>query len=223
MSERRARRAGQLGLIRGCCAGLVLLLVLIGLAAYVADRALASPDLGPAPSGPDHGDSEAAIAATVAVGLAAQLLAQPHGVVTLSEHDLTVLADAHNPHPDRYRNVAVRVRGGQLVVSAYDPVGPFSTTAVARLTVGLDPAGAPGSVRVSLTEVDAGQLALPGWIRDRIAGQLESAISLDPLFSSNPALQALRGNLECLLVAADGVRIGMHRPGSAAAPSVCQT
>ena len=70
------------------------------------------------------------IALTLAAHLAPQLATTPHGAVTLSEHDLTVLAQQHNPHPDRYSNLAVRVRDRLLVISANDHYGPFTVTPV---------------------------------------------------------------------------------------------
>jgi len=215
------RPAGQRGLVRGCCAGLVILVSLIGFAAYLADRVIAAPDLGPPPAGPNHGDTQTTIAISLAAALISQLLTQPHGMVTLSEHDLTVLAQAHNPHPDRYRNIAARVRNSEVLVSADDGVGPITTTAVAHLAVGLLAEGSPGGLEVRLTELDAGQLTLPGWLKDRFAGQIDSAIGLNPLFGT-AAWQTLRTDIECLLVAGDGIRIGVHRPGTAASPAACE-
>ena len=63
----------------------------------------------------------------------------PHGVVVLSEQDLTVLAIANNPHPDEFRDLQVRVRGGLVVVSAQVSAGPFTPTAVAHISLSLQP------------------------------------------------------------------------------------
>ena len=52
------RRWHGRGGVRGCCAGLILLLVVVGGLAFVADRALAAPLLGPRPAGPSHGANE---------------------------------------------------------------------------------------------------------------------------------------------------------------------
>src|SRR5438270_491856 len=82
-------------------------------------------------AGPDDGSSQQAIAATLATQLAGHLLASAasphkgHAAVTLSEHDLTVLATANNPHPDRFHNVQARVRNGLVLVSADTSVGPL--------------------------------------------------------------------------------------------------
>jgi len=55
-------RRGERGIAHGCCAGLVLLILLAAVGTFLADRALAAPVLGAAPAGPTHGDSELAIA-----------------------------------------------------------------------------------------------------------------------------------------------------------------
>ena len=35
------------------------------------------------------------------------------------------------------------------------------------------------------------------------------------------ALRALRASIECVVIAPDGVRVGVHRPGTAADAGVC--
>lgn len=217
----RPARRPERGLVRGCCLLIILLVVLLGAAAYFADRALAAPSLGPSPAGPDHGDTEAAIAAALGVQLAAELLTESHAVVTLSEHDLTVLAQAHNPHPNSLTNLTARVRDGLVVITADHPFGPFTVSPVARIAVALVSPGTSPSVSVTIVELDVGQLVLPGFIRDREVGSLAPTLSLNPLFSSSAALQALKANLECIVVASDGVRVGVHRPATAPDPSVC--
>ena len=202
--------------MRGCCLGVVLLIVLLGLSAFVVDRALAAPNLGAAPGGSDDGETQVAIAVSLGAQLARQLLTQPHGVVTLSEHDLTVLAREHNPHPDRLRNVVARVRDGFLLLSALTDYGPLTVTVVAHVGVDLQPGG--GRLDAKVVSVDVGDLQLPGFLQDHVVGS--PTISLDQLFTS-PALQVLRANIECVVVAPDGLRVGVHRPGTAASPSVC--
>ena len=211
-------RAGELGIVRGCCAGIVLLLAVLGFIAFLIDRAVASPDLGPPPGGRDDGDSQLAIATTLGARLAGELIAQPHGVVTLSEHDLTILAQEHNPHPDRYRDVLARVRDGLVDVSADTSFGPLNLTVVARVGVALEGAGATQQLAAHVNRFDVGALQVPGWLQEHIIGS--PVISLDQLFS-NPALRALRANIECVTVASDGVRIGVHRPLTAGDSRVC--
>jgi hypothetical protein len=208
-------------LIRGCCLGLLLLVGLIGYTAYVIDRAVASPDLGAAPRGPSHGDSELAIAATLAPQLAAKLLVQPHATVELSEHDLTVLVMANNPKPNDYRNVMARVRDGTLLVSADISIGPFSPTTAVRVKLLFDNTAGQAHLTSQVSDVAVGQMALPGWLRDRFVNQVMQSTSLDPLFGGDTALQAVASHVECVAVTATGVRIGIHRPGVLADASIC--
>ena len=214
-------RCAQSGVVRGCCLLIVLVVAVLGASAFIADRALAAPSLGATPAGPDHGESEAAIALTLGAQLAAELLAQPDGVVTLSEHDLTVLARAHNPHPNSLRNVSARVRDGLVVVEAEHHYGPFTVMPVARISVALSTAASAPLIATHMVELDVGELTLPGFIRDRLVGSLAPALSVNPLFARSAAMRALRAYLECVVVAQDGVRIGVHRPGTTPQPSVC--
>jgi hypothetical protein len=220
--SRRTRRRWDSGLVRGCCLGVIVLVIACGISAYAVDRAVAAPDLGAPPGGPDHGSSELAIAAALGPPLAATLGMQPHGAITLSEHDLSVIASAHNPDPAAYRNVAVRVRDTLLVLAADVSVGPIASTAVARISVSVaDPDGAPPRITSQLEELDAGQLGLPGWLRDRFAGVVTRSTSLTSLFADNPLLSAAAAYVECASVGTIGLRIGIHRPGVAPDPSVC--
>jgi len=215
------RRRAQAGLVRGCCLLLVLVVVVLGAGAFIADRSLAAPSLGALPAGPDHGESETAIAVALGVQLATELLTQPHAVVTLSEHDLTVLARAHNPHPNSLHNVIARVRDGLVVVEADHPFGPFTVTPVAHISLALGAGPAAPLVSTQVVELDVGQLTLPGFIRDRLLAGLAPSLSVNPLFSASATLQAIRASLECIAIANDGVRIGFHRPGTASSPSAC--
>lgn len=159
-----------------------MLLVLVGGSVFVADRALAAPELGAPPAGPSHGATETAIAISLGKEMAAQLLTSPHGVVVLSEEDLTVLAVANNPHPNAYRDLEVRVRNGLVVVSARISAGPFTPTAVAHISLSLQP-GANGPVIVAqVPQLDIGMLGLPGFAgsETRVADQL-GAVARSPL------------------------------------------
>ena len=215
----------QRGLVRGCCLGVLLLLALLGLLAFAVDRAMAAPDLGSPPGGTSHGDTQQAIAVSLAVQIAAELIVQDHAVVTLSERDLTVLAAQNNQNPGRFHNLQARVRNGQVVVSADTSFGPLGVTMVTYLTVSLDRSAAPPVIDVRSNAVDIGALHVPGWLKDRFAGSSAPTISLDQLFSgiaaAKPVLSELEKNVECLSVAPDGVRIGVHRPGAGADTTVC--
>lgn len=215
MSPRRA----QSGLVRGCCLLGVVALVLLGFAAFIADRALAAPDLGQSPRGPGHGESETAIAVTLGAQLALALLTQPHAVVTLSEHDLTVLAAAHPPRD--VTGLTARVRDGRIVLSGQHPFGPFTVSPVARVVLSLDVTRSPPSLTSRVAQLDIGQLGLPGFIQDRILGSFGSSIDVNALFNSSPALEAVRAFLECVTVAPEGLRVGVHRPGIALDTAVC--
>ena len=215
------RRSGERGVVRGCCAGAIVLLILAGLVAFVADRALAAPQLGPSPAGPSHGATELDIAVNLGAQMTAQLVAGPHGVITLSEQDLTVLAVANNPHPDEYRQVAVRVRDGLVVVSSQVSVGPFTPTAVAHISVSLRSAASGPVLAAQVPEVDIGQLGVPGFLTSGLAGQINAALSLNGLFSIDSRLNALRAYIECVAVVPGGVAVGIHDPGIPAVPSAC--
>lgn len=217
----RSHRAGQLGLVRGCCLGLVLLAALVIFAAVQGFRALADPNLGAAPAGPAHGDSLVVMAASLAGDAGTQLLTGEHAVVTLSEQDLTVIAQARNPSPDRFRNPQVRVRDGLLVVSAQSSLGPFGVTPVVRMTVAFsDQSGAP-QVSATATDYAVGQLGIPQWLGDRLDPRANATFNLTSLFAANPALQLLSQALECVTVRADGVHVAFHRPGAIADPGRC--
>lgn len=207
------------GLVRGCCLLVGFAVVVLGVLAFLADRALAAPDLGPPPQGPDHGGSETAIALTLGAQVATELLTQPHAVVTLSEHDLTVLAAAHLG--GSWQNVTVRARGPLMVLSGQHAAGPVTVTPVARLSITLDVTKSPPSLSSQVEELDIGQLGMPGFIRDRIIGTVASSIDLNRLFSGSPPLQLLRANLECVAVVPGGLNVGVHRPGEQADTSVC--
>jgi len=218
----RPPRRGEAGIVRGCCLGIVALLLISGLAAYAVDRAMAAPQLGAPPAGPDHGSSELAIAVTLGRELAVALALRPHGAITLSEHDLTVIAAEHNPDPPAYRNLAVRIRDALLVLAADVSVGPIASTAVAHVSVTVDdPTGAEPRITSQLRELDAGQLGLPGWLRDRFAGAVTRSTSLGVLFGDDAVLKAVAGSVECAGVTQAGLRIGVHRPGVAPDPSAC--
>jgi hypothetical protein len=211
----------QRGIVRGCCLGLIVLLIAVGGSVFLADRALAAPALGAPPAGPSHGGSEPAIAVALGEQMVGQLLKAPHGVVVLSEQDLTVLAVANNPHPDEFRDLQVRVRAGLVVVSATISAGPFTPTAVAHISVSLRPGASGPVIAAQVSEVDVGMLGLPGFAGSGLASQIDSALSLDRLFAVVPQLLALRTDIECVAVVPGGVAVGVHDPGVPSIASSC--
>jgi len=202
---------------RGCLWALVVLAVLVALGGVLSAVALSTPDLGAAPGGTDDGDSQPAIVASMAASLTGQLIAGPHGVITLSEHDLTVLVRDNNPNPGRFQNPSARVRDGLVVIDAHTPVGPFNVVAVARLalsrTVGAD--GLP-QVTATFTAVQVGGLGLPGFAAKALQNRVQQAFDLQDVLSSNDFLRLARSDLDCVAVAHSGVRLGFHRPGTTA-------
>lgn len=209
--------------MRGCCALVVVALVVVAAAVFLAVRATAAPDLGATPRGPSDGDGQTAIAVKLAAELVPQLLVNEHGTVTLSEQDLTVLVNEHGA--GGLTGATVRVRNGQLVVSGQRPFGPLTFTPVAHLALSLDTTTSPPVLNIQMQEFDVGQLGVPGFIRDRVIGNLTSSIDLGQLFGGLPALRVLEGNIECAAVVDNGheagLRIGVHRPGATADTSVC--
>jgi hypothetical protein len=214
-------RSDQRGIVRGCCLGLLMLLILAGGSVFVADRALAAPVLGAPPAGPSHGATEAAIAVALGKDMAEQLLTSSHGVVVLSEEDLTVLAVANNPHPTEYRDLQVRVRNGLLVVSAQVSAGPFTPTAVAHISLSLRPGTNGPVIAAQVPQLDIGMLGLPGFAGSGLVMQIDAALSLDRLFAIAPELSPLRPDIECVAVVPGGIAVGVHTPLVAAEPSSC--
>lgn len=214
-------RSGERGIVRGCCAGIALLIVLVAGVAFLADRALAAPVLGGQPAGPAHGDTEVAIAVSLGTAMAAQLVAGSHGVVVLSEQDLTVLADANNPQPARYRDLQVRDRDGLLVASAQISFGPFTPTAVVHVSLSLQPGPNGPVIAAQVPEIDIGLLSVPSFLGSALVKEIDSALSLDRLFSVDRRLTALRADIECVAVVPGGVAVGVHDPGVPTVASSC--
>jgi hypothetical protein len=150
-----------------------------------------------------------------------QLVDGPHGVVVLSEQDLTVLADANNPQPSRYRDLQVRVREGLLVASAQISFGPFNPTAVVHVSLSLQPGPTGPVIAAQVPEIDIGLLGVPSFLGDALVREIDSALSLDKLFSVDPRLTALRGDIECVAVVPGGVAVGVHDPAVPTVASSC--
>jgi hypothetical protein len=213
--------AGQAGVLRGCCFGLVLVGMLVAATVFVTVRALAAPDLGSLPGGTTHGGSVAVIAATLAGDAATQLVRGDHAVVVLSERDLTVIAHDRNPAPNRFRNPLARIRDGDVVVSADTSFGPFGVTAVADFQLVLTVT--PSTTQISAQAVDyqVGQLGLPGFVGARFDPRGSATLNLTALFASSPVLETLSKSLDCMSVQSDGVHVGFHRPGGTASDAAC--
>ena len=218
---RRPPRRAQAGLVRGCCLGLLLLVGLLVATVILGQKVLAAPDLGAAPRGPAHGSSEALIAATLAGSAASQLLSSEHASVIFSERDLTVIAAARNPSPNRFRNPQARVRDGYIVVSANTDAGPFGVTAVARFTLVVASTSAGTQLTAHVVDISVGQLGVPGFIADRFDPRGADTLNLTTVFASNPALEALSQSLDCAAVRSDGLHVGFHRPGVNATAVTC--
>jgi len=207
---------------RGCLVLLIAAALVAVTCGVLGTVALSTPNLGDPPGGTDHGESEQAIAAGIAAELAGQLLVRAHGVVELSEHDLTVLIHENNPNPTRYRDPQARVRDGLVVVDAHTPVGPFTVDAVARIALSLT-SGGDGLPQVSadFRSVQVGGLGLPDFAARALQDRIQHVFDLQNLLSSDNVLRLARGALDCVAVAGDAVRLGFHRPGVAQAPQDC--
>lgn len=215
---RRSVGAGERGLLRGCCAVLVALGVVCVAALVLLVRLTGTPDLGPAPAGPDDGGSAASIAATLATRVAAQLIepGATEAAVLVSERDLSILATADNPEPSSFTDVAVRARSDQLWVDADSHLGPLPVVVTARLSVSLRPAG---SIVTDVQEVDVGDQTVPGFMRSAVDPRGNALFSLSPLLSGS---QLSTFGLECLTVLPGrGVELGFHAPLSPADPGYC--
>jgi hypothetical protein len=213
---------GRSRLGRGCLVLVVIVVALLVAGGVLSAMALSTPDLGAPPGGRDDGDSEPAIAAAIAARLGPQLIAHEHGVVALSEHDLTVLVRENNPQPDRFRDPQARLRDGLVVIDARTPVGPFTVDAVGRLALRLS-SGSDGLPRVAaqFRAVQVGSLGLPDFAAQAVQDRIQQAFDLQDVLSSNEFLRLARSSLDCVAVAGDGVRLGFHRPGAAQAPGDC--
>ena len=213
-----ARRAGERGLLRGCCAGLVALVVLLAALTVLLVRVTARPDLGGAPAGPGDGQSPLEIAATLA-GSAGVQLAQPGAtgaVVVVSEQDLSILAAAVNPDPGSFTDVQVRARAGQLWVTADSHPGPLAMVVTARLSLSFEP-GRP--ITPQLQEIDAGDQAIPGFLQSAVDPRGSAAFSLAPLLSAS---QLSQYGLECVVVLPyRGLELGFRELSASPNPGYC--
>ncbi|MFN2568381.1 MAG: hypothetical protein ABR564_02120 [Candidatus Dormibacteria bacterium] len=198
-------------------------MVLTTLAAVVAVMALSRPDLGEGPAGARHGGTPEAIATAVAVELGRGLLTAPHAVAVLSERDLTVVARERNPQRTRFRDPEARVRQGLVVITAAGSAGPFDVTTVAHVRVGLTRGAAEPRLSAAVTAVEVGRLPIPDWARQTVDPRGADSLALDRILDSSPAFRILRANVDCVAAVAEGVRLGVHRPGTAADPQACAT
>jgi hypothetical protein len=209
---------------RGCLVAVILLAAAVTAVAVYGVRALATPDLGGPPRGPDDGGTEMAIADSLGPRLAAGLVAAPHAAITLSEHDMTVVLRAENPDRQRLRDPEARVRAGLLVVDGRTTAGPFMVVATGRLAVHLTTvSGAPPRLSVEVRSVDVGDVVLPSFARDAIARRLAAgSVNLQDVLGANPILAGLSTYLECVRVGASGMTFGFHRPDTPADANGCR-
>jgi hypothetical protein len=210
-------------LCRGCGCLLVVVVGAVVVALIAGAQALAAPDLGPAPGGRDDGNSQIAIAARLGTALGTELLTNPsgHGVVELSEHDLTVLVRQNNPDTGRFRNPSARVRDDLVVVDAQAPAGPFTVTAVARLALSRTTDTGDPRVTGTFRSVQVGNLGLPDAVAHALQDHVQRAFNLQDLLAANPILSAARSALECVRVGGGVVRMGFHRPDVAENAATC--
>ena len=217
MSSAASRPAGQRGAIRGCCIGLALMIVLTGAAALLLFRLTNTPDLGTAPSGSDDGASVQAIAASLAKEVGTGLASSAQTVILVSERDLTVLAVEDNPDPSLFADPQVRSRGGRLVLSAADSLGPLHVVTTATLRVGLSD---PGDISVTVVELDVGDQVIPGFMHSAFDPRGDGAFSLTP-FLGQSGMSALRSLIECVAAVPGGVELGFHRQGAPSDSALC--
>jgi hypothetical protein len=215
--SRPRRRVGR---SCGCLVAVVALVaVLLSIGAI---QAFATPDLGAQPGGSNDGETQNAIAARLGTSLIGQFVLRPHAVVSISEHDLTVLVREHNPNPSRFQQPATRVRDGLVVIDARTPAGPFTMWAVARLALSTstDSSGMP-RVSADFRSVQLGSLGLPDVVAHALQDRIQQAFDLQDLLSADPNLKLARQALECVQVSSSAVRIGFHRPDAAGDPHGC--
>jgi hypothetical protein len=205
-------------MVRGCCAGLVVLLLLVTAALVLLVRLTAAPDLGATPSGPDDGASPLAIGASLALQVGDQL-AQPGATgaaVVVSEQDLSTLAAEDNPDPRTLAGLQVRARGDQLWVSADSHLGPLAVVVTARLSLGFQP-GSP--VTASIGEIWVGDQQIPGFLTSAVDPRADATFSLTPLLTGSELSQF---GLECVtVVASRGVELGFHEPRASVSTGYC--
>src|ERR1019366_864143 len=163
-APRRGRRAGEWGLFRGCCGGLIFLIVVVAVVLVLLIRVTGDPGLGAPPAGPDDGGSPGAIAAALGGEVDTELArpGAPGGAVLVSEQDLSTLAAVDNPDPEMFTALKVRARGAELWVSAGSHLGPLAVVVTARLTLSLRPGG---EITPDVEELDVGDQAIPGFMR----------------------------------------------------------
>lgn len=215
-------RRGERGSGRGCLlAALTLLLGVVGFGAFLVVRLTTVPDLGPAPTGPSHGSDLPSLGRALAASAALQLVTQPHARLLLTESDLTLVVRSRNPSPQRFRDPEARVRNGTIMLAATTTAGPLVLTVSADATVHVDPTTAGPDITARVTRLDVGTLSVPHWMWGVLDARATRTLSLDPLLDSNAALRLARANLDCVGIAPAGVILGLHRPGQAADPTVC--
>jgi hypothetical protein len=213
---------GQRGgmMLRVALLGTLVLLVSCAAVGYV--RVTAVPDLGAPPRGPSSGTTQAEVAASAAAHAALGLLTASHTRVNLSEQDLTVVVAANNHEPAKFHEPTARVRDGLVVVTADTDFGPLSVTAVGRVALALvTGSGGLPDVAAQIQEIDAGQVTLPGFLRDAIARRVQGSVALGHLLAASPNLARLRPYLECVAVSPDSVVLGFRRPQSPPQPGAC--
>ena len=145
-----------------------------------------------------------------------------HGVVVLSEQDLTVLAVANNPHPDQYREIEVRgaVRSRRrLRADLRGPVHADGGGAHQPLACSPGPNGPV--IAAQVPEVDIGMLGLPGFAGSGLVTRSTRRSRSTGSSRCDPRLSPLRADIECVAVVPGGVAVGVHRPAGRRRPASC--
>jgi hypothetical protein len=92
---------------------------------------------------------------------------------------------------------------------------------VVHVSLSLQPGPNGPVIAAQVPEIDIGLLSVPSFLDSALVKVIDSALSLDRLFSVDPRLTALRADIECVAVVSGGVAVGVHDPGVPTVASSC--